>query len=327
MSEFNSINQNNDEYINDIDTFSENVLVLLSAYNGEKYILEQLESIRNQVGIKVFCLIRDDGSKDNTMNIIREYCNYNQNFKYYSGNNLGVVGSFNDLVCCKEVNNFKWIAFSDQDDFWEPDKLQTGINNLKSLSPEQLRKPCLYFCNLFVSDQDLNILHLLYPFFFNKEYMNLYTPIVNNVAYGCTEVFNYKAVELYRKGVSGYIEMHDYWLYLICIYLGNIIYDKNAYIKYRQHNSNVVGAKQKHIIKVIKNIIHSKENKRQLMFMNFLQNFEDELSDDAITAIKPLIEYQKSFTNKLILLTPRYKNFQKKVTMNFKLRVLLNRIY
>ena len=97
------------------------VQVLLSTYNGEKYLQEQIESIIRQEDVEISLLIRDDGSCDKTIEIIENLKRKNSNIIYYSGNNLGPARSFMDLI--NKSGNFDYYAFSDQDDVWKSKKL------------------------------------------------------------------------------------------------------------------------------------------------------------------------------------------------------------
>ena len=113
------------------------VLVLMSVYNGGKYLAVQLESIASQEGIDVSLYIRDDGSKDNSETIIREYAEKLSIF-YYRENNIGPAGSFMRLIELAE-DKYDYYAFSDQDDFWEKDKLYTAVRQLK----DEHKRPAL----------------------------------------------------------------------------------------------------------------------------------------------------------------------------------------
>ena len=102
------------------------IQVLMSAYNGEKYIGEQIDSILAQdCGNKgladVKLLIRDDGSSDSTRDILEQYVvNYPSQVSWYHGDNKGVIKSFFDLLD-KSVDEAAYYAFADQDDYWMPE--------------------------------------------------------------------------------------------------------------------------------------------------------------------------------------------------------------
>ena len=125
-----------------------NVAVLMSTYNGKKFIREQIESILNQKGDYLIDLwVRDDGSTDGTQEILEEYASQKK-LKMYKGYNLGPALSFLDLL--KQCWDYDYYAFSDQDDYWNSDKIKIGVNSLKEMSGLQL-----YFANAELVDSNL----------------------------------------------------------------------------------------------------------------------------------------------------------------------------
>ena len=105
-----------------------NVTVLMSTYNGETYLKEQIDSILAQEGIRVKLLVRDDGSKDSTQQILDDYSKRGL-LEWYKGENLKSARSFMNLVDTVSLDA-DYYAFSDQDDFWEKDKLSRAIDML-----------------------------------------------------------------------------------------------------------------------------------------------------------------------------------------------------
>ena len=99
-----------------ITNHERSILILLSTYNGEKYIKEQIDSILSQT-VPVHLLIRDDGSSDDTPYIIAKYAERYSNIELIRGRNLGFVGSFNSLISSEFAEKYEWIAFCDQDHF------------------------------------------------------------------------------------------------------------------------------------------------------------------------------------------------------------------
>ena len=75
-----------------------NIAVLMSTYNGQKYIREQIDCILSQKDVDVQLFIRDDGSSDDTVSIVKEYTEKYPNVHFYQGENLGVGSSFMDLA-------------------------------------------------------------------------------------------------------------------------------------------------------------------------------------------------------------------------------------
>lgn len=211
------------------------VLVLMSAYNGENYIEEQLDSIFSQEGVDVYCLVRDDGSKDSTREIIESFAKANHKLTFCFGENIGWAKSFYSLVERSRESDYDYYAFCDQDDKWDAQKILAAA---EKLDKEDKDKPLLYCSNLKIVDDNLNWSGKLR---FDRVDISKKHALAESFATGCTQVFNNKAKELFLSYKPDYLHAHDYWLYLICIFTGRVIYDENAYINYRQHHSNVIG--------------------------------------------------------------------------------------
>lgn len=274
------------------------VRVLMSTYNGEKYLQKQIDTIRNQKFVKVSCLVRDDNSKDTTVDILKMNQCKNKNFDFYFGENKGAPLSFYDLV--KHSGEFEYYAFSDQDDLWDLDKLRIAIDKLKALNSE---KPCMYCSNYRLIDCNDVYLHDGK----NKEkLMRLkYSPLLQNLATGCTVVFNNKAKQLFLRSEPKDMIMHDYWLYVICSFLGEVYYDVQPHISYRQHENNVLGSKDTFLGKW-KSRMHSfsqlNKQPREKMIKEFLFIYNDLLNKEQVQKINKFVLYRKSMNTKLNLL-------------------------
>ena len=128
----------------------EKVAVLMSTYNGEQFLREQLDSILDQENVDLNLYVRDDGSNDHTIDILSEYADKHSNVHFYRGDkNLGACGSFLELLS-KEYDA-DYFALADQDDIWDKDKISVAIEKLKTLPAD---KPALYHSNLRIVDQD-----------------------------------------------------------------------------------------------------------------------------------------------------------------------------
>ena len=300
------------------------ICVLLSAYNGEKYICQQLESILSQKDVRVTVFIRDDGSGDGTVPIIQAYADDGKQVLLFQGSNIGSVGSFCELagIACAYEKRFDWYAFSDQDDLWLPDKLSAAVKLLKR---EEQAIPLLYCSNLQVTDESLNPRETMHP---RDPAFTRTTALVHNLATGCTEVFNWKALELFCRGESRLMEFHDYWMYLVCMYSGKVIYDPDAYILYRQHSQNVVGARKKDIRSAVKNIKSDGGGRRQRTLTAFLERYPEYLSKKDKKRITRLLKVKYSLSARAaVLLHPAYRGNTAAVTVGFKIRALCGILY
>lgn len=297
-------------------------LILLSTYNGEKYLEEQINSLLKQENVSVFILIRDDGSTDGTVEILKEYADKHENIDIVEGENVGVINSFNTLMNHPLVDEFEYVAFCDQDDIWLPGKISSALDRLDSGKREV---PQLYCSNLQVVDEKLSPIKLYHT---TAPNYNRCTAIVQNCATGCTQVFNRRAVQLYRDGIGKRMEMHDYWMFLVCVYMGQVFWDKNAFILYRQHMDNVVGAKDKSVQRAISNVRNVAAGKRQKMITDFLDAYDGYLDEDEKKILRLIKEYDSNWYERLkLVFSPRYHGYDYRVTLGFKFRALSGRIY
>lgn len=220
------------------------VAILMATYNGSKYLTAQIESIINQSFRNWTLYICDDGSTDNTPQIIDEFCKQDARiFQIIPHNKIqGAKFSFAYLL---EVVNSRFYMFSDQDDEWKPEKIELSLNRIKELESIFPNKPIVVHTDLEVVDEKLNTIN---PSFWRMSKIN---PIIlNNFNYigicncatGCTMIFNNEARHVSIPMPSG-AEMHDWWVTLITAKYGRVDYINYATIKYRQHSSNVVGAR------------------------------------------------------------------------------------
>lgn len=270
------------------------VNVLLSTYNGEKYIVEQLESIlkQNNVNVKIFA--RDDGSNDKTIEILRSYKNKGK-LEFIQGKNVGPARSFIQLLAV--VPSADFYAFADQDDVWEPDKLWRAVNKLENISG-----PALYYSNLKVVDKNLNFFRNSHNE--NKFDGNKYHSLLINNATGCTEVFNEKLREIVINRDIEYLNMHDWWIYIVCCFFGTVVYDAVPHILYRQHESNVVGTYlEKNFISIFRKkcmrLFDRSKQPRYLTARCFLRVYDKELLREDKKEIEKLVNYRYGFVNKI----------------------------
>lgn len=217
------------------------IQILMSVYNGSRYIQTQLDSIVAQDIEDKTLLIRDDGSTDDTLRIVRKYCEQFPWISYYSGTNIGVQKSFLDLIHHAD-SDAEYFALADQDDEWLPEKLSRAVLCLQGmkLSPEI---PQLYCSDKQIVDEDLNPLRVTVSRQVRK--LSFGNALVQDICTGCTAVFNKSLLETIQKhpvSRTDHIIMHDWWLYLTASCFGKVFYDQNAYIRYRQHGKNTSGA-------------------------------------------------------------------------------------
>ncbi|WP_181316952.1 glycosyltransferase family 2 protein [Photobacterium phosphoreum] len=231
--------------------------IVLATYNGELYLKEQIDSILscdNFDELVNTIIISDDNSKDSTKDIIFSYNHPKIKFVTNKASS-GVISNFSNGI---SFTKSQYVVFSDQDDVWKKDKLIILFDGIKKLDIND--KPSLFFTDLNVVDENLNILadsfwesQNINPFGYEK----IETLLFQNVSPGCVMICNRQLLDIAYPFPSK-IMMHDWWLLLIARAVGNIAFSNKKTILYRQHGHNVIGAKNMDIVTKITRLITNK---------------------------------------------------------------------
>lgn len=272
------------------------VYVMMSTYNGEHYVSEQIESILNQSHVDVTIAIRDDGSSDNTRAILNGYAEKHSNISVICGDNLGFAGSFWSLLLSAPLT-YDYYAFSDQDDVWEANKLAAAIHVLRQ-SDNKLK---LYASALQVTDEHLNV---QYKNEFPKLKIKLGSAITRPRLSGCTMVFGSALLELCQSyditEISGASISHDVAVYLTALSCGGkVLFSRKSYIKLRRHASTVTGH-GKSVFKRIESVLdiftkRKLEASRQTEFL--YNNLKEHMTPDSILMCEDILHYRDSIKN------------------------------
>jgi glycosyltransferase involved in cell wall biosynthesis len=215
------------------------VIIFMATYNGQAYLREQLDSIVAQTYPHWVLLVSDDGSKDDTLSILKEYQKRLGSGKVViqEGPRKGFAANFLAMVCRNDLDG-AYFAFADQDDIWLPDKFQRAID---WLSQTAIETPALYCARTELTNQNgLSIGHS--PLF--KKPLGFLNALVQSVGGGNTMMFNKAMLNLLREaGENINIVSHDWWAYMLVTGAGGLIfYDPTPSILYRQHGGNLVGS-------------------------------------------------------------------------------------
>lgn len=226
--------------------------ILLASYNGEKYISEQLDSIINQTYKNWELIIRDDGSKDETVTILNKYEKKDERIKILRDDkgNLGFLKNFEELLFnAKE----EFVLFSDQDDFWLKNKLEKFVEKIRDLDEKVLSKPLLVHCNSLVCDEKLEIIKekFIDSKIAKKNNSNIY--FFEYIVQGSTSMVNKKMIRESLPFLKS-VTLHDRYFHLLSQFLGTRVFIDESLVKYRQHERNEIGANRS----IIKNIISKK---------------------------------------------------------------------
>lgn len=297
------------------------VTVLMSTYNGEKYIKEQIESVLAQKNVEVKLTVRDDGSSDSTTEILEEYSKRGL-LNWYAGCNLKPAKSFMDLVYNCEHNEF--YAFCDQDDFWFDDKLSSAVEKLIALEPG---KPAVYYGSTILTDSNLKVLE-------NQgvkrgPFLTIEQAVISSNATGCTMCFNDAMREVLLEYRPSYQIMHDGWVHKVCIAIGGtIIYDNEPHIYYRQHGNNVIGGTgsfKKRWSSRINRFAKSSRN-RSMGVSEILNGYSERLPAKERAVCQEVSRYNDSFRNRIrLLLDSKIKTGDKKIDRMYRIAVLFGK--
>lgn len=292
------------------------VAILLSTYNGEKYLKEQLDSLINQTYKNIDIIIRDDGSKDNTVKIIKEYQEKYDNIFLDEGKNIGFIKSFFELL--KSTKNADIYSYCDQDDVWEIDKIERAVDFIEK---EKSNVPILYFSNSDYYDANMVFLGHAPK---DKVY-NFRNSLVECVTQGMTMCINKNMRDTIVKDIPQNTTFHDWWTYMIASGFGKIIYDDKSEVRYRRHNKSVTvegrGFLEFQIWRIKKFFLGDslKQIKKQIIEYSNLYREKLNKEDKKILDL-----FNKPKYNFLIALKKTFylKRFRRKLTDEIMLRIL-----
>lgn len=208
------------------------VVVLMSTYNGEQFVVQQLRSILEQLPADGRILVRDDGSTDATVERVQGVGD--SRISVVRGDNLGFAASFLRLLSGVPADS-RMIMFADQDDVWLPTKVERAWKALAAL-PDTA---ALYCSAQMLADERLRPLHATQRWPIKPSFQNA---LSENIVTGCTAALNPAAIALLRQaGVPDQVRFHDWWMYLVVSAFGAVIFDPEPTLLYRQHGANQIG--------------------------------------------------------------------------------------
>ena len=227
-----------EKYLNLSDSASPLVAILMCTYNGARFLAEQLDSLEAQTHQNWVVIASDDGSTDQTLEILRQYQTEWPTGKLTirSGPQKGFCQNFLSLACDPEIKA-DYYAFCDQDDVWMPNKLEVAMGRI--IANQSFEVPYLYCGRTKYVNENLKPCGMSPLFVFPPSFRNA---LVQSIAGGNTMVFNLAAKNLIEKVGVVDVPSHDWWLYQIISGVeGIVFYDKVPQLLYRQHQFALVG--------------------------------------------------------------------------------------
>lgn len=295
------------------------IAILMSTYNGEHYLREQLDSLEKQ-DIPVDIFIRDDGSSGKTPAILKEYESKSNIYVEY-GSNLGYKKSFMTLLM--NTSGYDYYAFCDQDDVWLPCKISSAIHLLNAYDD----KPALYYSNLRKCNSSLEVYKVTD---LDKRVMSLQSNILRRSIAGCTMVIN-KTLRQIAAGIGIndklLLQGHDSYLVSLCYAVnGKTICDKNSYILYRQHDDNTSGSTNgilKRIKKEYYGLRKSSLNEYTIA-LTMTECCKSVIPASQLAELYEFISYKQHFTSRLrLIFSAKYSTGSFVLTLLGKIKLLL----
>jgi rhamnosyltransferase len=216
------------------------VAVLLSSYNGESWIEEQVSSILSQKNTSVEIFISIDLSNDKTYEKCQEFARENVNIKVLSyGERFGgAAKNFFRLIRDVDFSDFDYIALSDQDDIWDDSKLHHAIKTIKQDELDGYSSNVIAFWS--------NGREKLIKKSFPQKKFDYYFEAAGP---GCTYVLRQKSAQKFKKFLIknwsrvNLVELHDWMIYAYFRSQGmKWKIDSKSLMRYRQHDHNQFGS-------------------------------------------------------------------------------------
>nr|WP_300565670.1 glycosyltransferase [uncultured Acetatifactor sp.] len=297
------------------------VIVIMSTYNGSSNVCRQLDSIFRQKGVEISVVIRDDNSKDDTVEVLKKYAKATgKKIKVITGINEGYAKSFWDAL--RMSGEADYYAFSDQDDVWKDDKL---IKSITPIEESAFVGPKLAYCRMQRSDKKLNRLdeqvRVLRPTQLSKKIC-----LTQTYNYGAATIFNGEARELICRCWPDRGDVpHDLWAGLLCYWFGEVFYVDEELYYWIRYESSVTGEGTKKSGKLYR----LKESLRKKSYPNvakYILDYYSELVLDADRSfLNDILNYKdESRSKSRLLFDKEFRRSNLSGTFILKMGILLN---
>ncbi len=297
------------------------VTVLMSVFNGARYVRAQIDSILDQRDVDVVLIIRDDGSTDDTLRVLRDYSTAHRNVVVEAGRNVGARDSFLSLLVSCTVQS-DYYAFSDADDVWLPQKLSAAVDALQRVASPAT--PALYASRVRYVDSDLKDLGLGPG---PRRPLTFANALIECRASGATAVFTHAATEALRRYDYRAARTHDGWVYMVVTAFGPAVFDDRSFILYRQHGGNLTGNQLSRRVKWTRRLQrpHFAALSRH-QAASFLAQAGEDVRPEDLERLRRFVEHANSPFNRLrFALRPSVEHQSRWSDAFFRLLVLIGR--
>lgn len=218
-------------------------LIMMASYNSEKYISKQIESIINQTHKNWVLIIQDDGSKDQTKDIIHQYMNKDSRIQLLlNKGKTGAYPNFHSIINkCKGLSGYDYYMFSDHDDVWLPNKVERMIEVCRNNEKENV--PVLVYADMSIIDANGNVTYESLDEMLCIGYANPVSTFFSHCVFGCNTIFNKSlireipSVNIHDE-VSSIIS-HDNYLTKFAALTGRVVFLAEKLMYYRRYSENV----------------------------------------------------------------------------------------
>jgi len=278
------------------------ITVLMAAYNGEKYIGEQIESIINQTFTDWNLIVKDDSSTDNTLQIANDYAvKYPEKIKVLT-QNMNTGNASDNFFSMLKYADGKYIMFADDDDVWIPEKMSMSLKMMEHMEIKYgTDKPFLVHSDLEVVDAKMQrVSKSLFALQkLDKKHNSINYLLAQNIVTGCTMMVNRRLLDMVGDSPENVI-IHDWWFALVASAFGKIGLIECQTVKYRQHGKNLIGAKNAKSIRYYFNRIRTiGQTKKEMdatcvQAKEFLKRYEIQMHHDMKRMIEEYISLPKA---------------------------------
>lgn len=252
--------------------------ILMTVYNGERYVIPQIESILNQTDSNWKLFIQDDCSTDRTVELIEPYVKrYPERITLLRNEENSGCAQKNFFSMLPLVEH-SYCMFCDHDDVWKPKKIEMTVRRMMALEQANGEDtPLLVHTDLTVTDENLKVISdsMFRTQNLNRKGDKLNNLLVQNNVTGCTVMVNKALVDMVGP-TPEHAVMHDWWMALIAACFGKIGFVRQATILYRQHRTNEVGAKNVRSLSYNARRLANREQAKKVLTDTYLQAKEFE---------------------------------------------------